>query len=305
MTDLPDLQVHGNLPELVSPVLVVALKGWIDAAESAAEATSAIESQMDPFPVASYNSDVFIDFRARRPTMEIRDGRNTHLDWPSIEIFSGHDANGRDILLLTGSEPDSAWHRFSAATVELGRRLGVSMMVGLGAYPFPTPHSRPSRLSCTTPSMELVQRFGFLRTSVDVPAGMGAVLEHAFSDAGIPAITLWAQVPQYLPSMSYPAASVALLDGLTEVSGLQFDRRALEQESIIQRDRLDRLVSRNSEHAEMVTKLEVAFDASQQQALPLEPGPTPEPISEKDIPTADELAAELEAFLRDSNPDSP
>ena len=305
MSELPDLQIHGELPRLDDPVLVVAMKGWIDAAESAAEAMSTIESQMNPFPVASYNTDVFIDYRARRPTMEIRDGRNTRLDWPSIELHSGRDANDRCVLVLTGSEPDSAWHRFSTATVALARRLGVTMMVGLGAYPFPTPHTRPSRLSCTTPSMDLVQRFGFLRTSVDVPAGMGAVLEHAFTDAGIPAITLWAQVPQYLPSMSYPAASVALLDGLTEVCGLQFDRRPLEQESIIQRDRLDRLVERNSEHADMVSKLEIAFDAAQQQALPLEPSPAPAPISENDIPSADELAAELEAFLRDSNPDQP
>ncbi|MFZ9384254.1 MAG: proteasome assembly chaperone family protein [Ilumatobacteraceae bacterium] len=303
MSDLPDLQLHGDLPELDSPILVVALKGWIDAAEAAAEAVSAIESQMDPFPLASYNTDVFIDYRARRPTMEIRDGRNTHLEWPSIDMYSGHDANGRDIVLLTGSEPDSAWHRFAAATAELCRRLGVTMMVGLGAYPFPTPHTRPSRLSATTPSQELVQRFAFLRTSVDVPAGMGAVLEHSLTGVGIPSITLWAQVPQYLPSMSYPAASVALLDGLTEVCGLQFDRRSLEQEAIIQRDRLDRLVSRNAEHAEMVGKLEAAFDASQQQPLPLEPGP--EPLTESDIPTPDELAAELEAFLRDSNPDTP
>lgn len=302
MSELPDLQLHGSPPELDSPVLVVALKGWIDAAEAAAEAASAIEAQMDPFPLASYNTDVFIDYRARRPTMEIRDGRNTHLEWPSIDLYSGHDANGRDIVLLTGSEPDSAWHRFSAATGELCRRLGVTMMVGLGAYPFPTPHTRPSRLSATTPSQDLVQRFGFLRTSVDVPAGMGAVLEHSLNSLGIPAITLWAQVPQYLPSMSYPAASVALLDGLTEVCGIQFDRRSLEQEAIIQRDRLDRLVARNSEHAEMVGKLETAFDATLQQPLPLEPGP--EPLTESDIPTPDELAAELEAFLRGSDPDT-
>ena len=303
MSDLPDLQLHGTLPELESPILIVALKGWIDAAEAANEAVSAIESQMDPFPLASYNTDVFIDYRARRPTMEIRDGRNTHLEWPSIDLFSGHDANGRDVVLLTGSEPDSAWHRFAGATGELCRRLGVSMMVGLGAYPFPTPHTRPSRLSITTPSPELIGKLGFLRTTVDVPAGMGAVLEHTLTDLGIPAVTLWAQVPQYLPAMSYPAASMALLDGLTEVCGIQFDRRALEQESIIQRDRLDRLVARNSEHAEMVSKLEQAFDAAQQQPLPLEPGP--EPLTERDIPTPDELAAELEAFLRDSNPDSP
>jgi len=300
VSDGTDYELHGELPTLNAPVLIVSLKGWIDAAESADEAMSAIEGQIDPFPVASFDTDVFIDYRARRPVMEIRDGRNTNIDWPSIDLYSGQDANGRDVLILTGHEPDSAWNRFSVAVRDLCQRLSVSMMVGLGAYPFPTPHTRPSRLSCTTPSLDLLQRGDFLRTSVDVPAGATAVLEQILFGVGIPSITLWAQVPQYIPAMSYPAASVALLDGLHTIAGLQFDRRALEQEAIIQRDRLDRLVARNTEHKDMVDKLEAAYDATVQPMLPLEPAA----LREQDIPTPEELAAELEAFLRDSNPDA-
>ena len=52
-------------------------------------------------------------------------------------------------------------------------------MVGLGAYPFATPHTRPSRVSCTTPSHEMARRVRWLKNSVDVPAGAEAVLEHA------------------------------------------------------------------------------------------------------------------------------
>ncbi|MBU3717664.1 MAG: PAC2 family protein [Actinobacteria bacterium] len=297
-----DFELHGELPSLVDPVLIVSLKGWIDAAEAADEALSAIEGQIDPLPVATFDTDVFIDYRARRPTMEIRDGRNTNIDWPSIDLYSGRDANGRDVLILTGHEPDSAWNRFSAAVRELCTRLNVKMMIGLGAYPFPTPHTRPSRLSCTTPSTELLQRTAFLRTSVDVPAGMTAVLEHVLHHAGIPSITLWSQVPQYIPAMSYPGAAVALLDGINHVSGLQFDRRALEHEAIIQRDRLDRLVARNDEHREMVAKLESAYDSTLQPTLPLEPQPAA--LSESDIPSPEELAAELEAFLRNANPET-
>ena len=297
-----DFELHGELPSLVDPVLIVSLKGWIDAAEAADEAMSAIEGQIDPLPVATFDTDVFIDYRARRPTMEIRDGRNTNIDWPSIDLYSGRDANGRDVLILTGHEPDSAWNRFSAAVRELCTRLNVKMMIGLGAYPFPTPHTRPSRLSCTTPSTELLQRTAFLRTSVDVPAGMTAVLEHVLHHAGIPSITLWSQVPQYIPAMSYPGAAVALLDGINHVSGLQFDRRALEHEAIIQRDRLDRLVARNDEHREMVAKLESAYDSTLQPTLPLEPQPAA--LSESDIPSPEERAAELEAFLRNANPET-
>ena len=302
MSSIPDVELNGDLPRLGKPVLVVMLQGWIDAAGAANEAMNAIEAQINPIPIATFDADVFIDFRARRPTMEIRDGRNSNIEWPSIDLYAGHDRNGRDVLILTGSEPDSAWHRFSAAVRELCLRLDVSMMVGLGAYPFPTPHTRPSNLSCTTPSSDLLNKHAFVRTSVDVPAGMAAVLEQVLHDAGIPSISIWAQVPQYIPAMTYPAAAVALLDGLKDTAGLVFDRGSLQQEAVIQTERLDRLVAKNAEHQEMVEKLEKAYDT-------MAPRPSTDPnaelLSEKDIPTPEELTAELEAFLRDANPDLP
>jgi len=304
MTSIPDVELNGDLPRLDKPVLVVMLQGWIDAAGAANEAMNAIEAQINPLPIATFDADVFIDFRARRPTMEIRDGRNSNIEWPSIDLYAGHDRNGRDVLILTGFEPDSAWHRFASAVRALCVRLEVSMMVGLGAYPFPTPHTRPSNLSCTTPSADLLNKHAFVRTSVDVPAGMAAVLEQVLHDAGIPSISIWAQVPQYIPAMTYPAAAVALLDGLKDTAGLLFDRGSLQQEAVIQTERLDRLVAKNSEHQEMVQKLEQAYDAM----LPHDANATRhdgEQLSEKDIPTPEELTAELEAFLRDANPDLP
>lgn len=300
-----DVELHGELPTLRKPVLVVMLQGWIDAAGAANDAMSAIENQIDPLPLATFDSDVFIDYRARRPTMEVREGRNTGIDWPTIDLHVGQDAKGRDVLILHGHEPDSAWKRFAAAVREIATRLDVSMMVGLGAYPFPTPHTRPSNLSCTTPSPDLLNRYSFLRSTVDVPAGMAAVLEEALHDAGIPSISLWAQVPQYLPGMTYPAASLSLLRGLAAVADLQFDTASLEQESVIQTERLNRMVARNGEHAEMVTKLEGAYDALMSPQLPLPAIEDRPMMTESDIPTPDELAAELEAFLRDANPDLP
>ena len=302
MTSIPDVELNGEPPAFDRPILVVMLQGWIDAAGAANEAMNAIEAQINPLPIATFDADVFIDFRARRPTMEIRDGRNSNIEWPSIDLYSGHDRNGRDVLILKSHEPDSAWRRFAAAVRELCLRLDVSMMVGLGAYPFPTPHTRPSNLSCTTPSAELLDEHAFVRTSVDVPAGMAAVLEQVLHDAGIPSISIWAQVPQYIPAMTYPAAAVALLDGLKDVAGLVFDRGPLQQEAVIQTERLDRLVAKNPEHREMVEKLEQAYDT---MAPRTSEGSEAERLTEKDIPTPEELTAELEAFLRDANPDLP
>jgi hypothetical protein len=67
--EIRDLELHGDLPQLNSPILIVMLQGWIDAAGAANDAMSAIESQIDPLPVATFDPDVFIDYRARRPSI--------------------------------------------------------------------------------------------------------------------------------------------------------------------------------------------------------------------------------------------
>jgi hypothetical protein len=102
--------------------------------------------------------------------------------------------------------------------------------------------------------------------------------------------------------MTYPAASLAILRGLVPVADLHFDGTALEQESVIQRERLDRMVSRNSEHAEMVEKLEQAYDSLVQNT---NADPEKPLMTEQDIPSPEEMTAELEAFLRNANPDLP
>ncbi|MEN9646792.1 MAG: hypothetical protein RL238_3461 [Actinomycetota bacterium] len=285
-------QLHGDLPMLDRPVLVVQLNGWIDASGAAAAAMSAIEDSCSSEPLATFDSDLFVDYRARRPLMELREGVNTRLVWNEVELKLGRDRNDHAVLTLTGPEPDSQWKAFSRAVTELSLRLGVYQMVALGAYPFATPHTRASRLSSSSPSADVVANVPYLKNSVDVPAGMSAVLEHALTEAGIASLGIWVQVPHYVSAMSYPGASVALLDGLREVTGISVPSGDLAREADIQRARIDKLVAGNDEHTVMVQQLETAYDAFVDE---------PAPLSASDIPSADELAAEFEQFLRDQD----
>ncbi|MEY4173595.1 MAG: hypothetical protein RI900_760, partial [Actinomycetota bacterium] len=129
-------RLHGDLPSLDRPVLVVHLGGWIDASGAAAAATSLLDSQSSATTIATFDGDRFVDYRARRPVMELRDGVNARLRWSDIELRLGLDNRGTPLLLLTGPEPDSQWRAFAAAVTELATRLGVYQMVALGAYPF-------------------------------------------------------------------------------------------------------------------------------------------------------------------------
>lgn len=284
--------VQGELPHLDSPTLIIMMTGWIDASGAAAGAMQHLVNATASRDLILFDGDSFVDYRARRPLMELREGVNTRIVWSVPEMRVGTDDDGRDVLLLTGPEPDMAWHYFADTVAALASQLGVKTAIGMGAYPFGAPHTRPVGLSATSPDAAIAERLSLTRSTVDVPAGVEAILEHTLTDAGIISIGLWAQIPHYVATMAYPAASAALVEAACLEAGLTIDTSALRKESGVQRERLDQLVSGNPEHAEMLGKLEAAYDAEHGSFGAMKP-------DDATIPTVDEIAAEVEQFLRD------
>ena len=162
-------------PVLDAPVLLIHLTGWIDASGCAADARDLILDQIDATPVASFETEWLIDHRARRPLMHILEGVT--------------DSTGNDFLLLHGAEPDHNWRAFCDAVVQLAHRFGVRRVIGLGAYPASSPHTRPSRLSTTASTPELAV-LGFAPATLNVPAGMQAAVEFALHESAIPSTGL-------------------------------------------------------------------------------------------------------------------
>ncbi len=293
-----DIEWLTTEPMLHEPILVVMFTGWIDAAGAAATAAETIASECGVAPLARFDDDAYIDYRARRPTMQLRDGINSNLVWHHIELAAGRSADGRDLLLLSGPEPDMNWKRFSSTIGDIAAELGVTQMVGLGAYPFAAPHTRAPRLSVSSPSIDVLSMVSFARSSVDVPAGIAAVLEHTMHNRKIPALGIWVQVPHYVSAMSYPAASVALLDGLKEVTGITITGASLRAEINIQRERIDQMISDNVDHEMMVKQLETLHDAAVEDHEDAAIA-----AAEMSMQSGDDIAREIQDFLRD-HPDS-
>lgn len=286
MNSLYDLH---DRPALVEPPLLIALDGWIDAGGAAANALGTMLEALDTRPIASFDTDALLDYRARRPTLELVEGVVHDLTWQRLELRHGLDLDGRDFLLLVGAEPDHAWKAFCEQVADLALDLDVRLVVGMGAYPAPTAHTRPVGLSCTAATPDLAGAHAFLRYTVDVPGGAQAAIERSCADAGIPACGLWAQVPHYVAGMPYPAASLILLEGVQSMTSLRLPFGDLAQQATEARDRIDGLVAGNPQHEAMVRALEQQTEGQQ-----------PPPMTATgNLPSGDELAAEFERFLRD------
>jgi proteasome assembly chaperone (PAC2) family protein len=276
-------------PSLEEPVLIMTLEGWVDAGLGAAAALAALLGSMPTELVASFDVDTLLDHRARRPVVRIVDGINTALIWPEIQVRAGRTESGQDLLFLVGPEPDHQWRAFATAVTELAASFGARLVVGLGAFPAPVPHTRPARLASTATSVELARQVGFIPGTIDVPAGVQAALERQFAELGVPAIGLWARVPHYAAAMPYPEASAILLEGLERITGVSVDASELRAAAAATRERLDELVANSEEHLALVRQLEAQIDAESERPFGT-------------IPSGDELAAELERFLREENP---
>lgn len=276
-------------PAVSSPALLVSLDGWIDAGFAAAGAMNHLKSSLDSTLVAAFDTEQLVDHRSRRPVMHLVDGVNTGLTWPVIEVRHGRDLDGRDVLLLVGAEPDMRWRAFTADVIALARELGVRIVVPMGAYPAPVPHTRSGRIATSASSSELARRAGSVAGTLDVPAGVQGALERAAADAGIPAVGVWAQVPHYVSAMAYPAASAELIDAISIAAGLRLDSSALHEAGRAMRARLDELVAANGDHEQMVRALEAHYDAE------AEAGPATL------LPSGEQLATEIERYLRDQS----
>jgi len=270
---------HLNEPtDLVAPTLIAAMDGWVD---SGSAATTAAERLADHGEVVvTFDGDQLFDFRARRPTLDIVDGRLSELTWPELTMRRARIGE-RDLLVLTGAEPDFRWREFAAGVVELADRLGVVEWISLGAIPAAVPHTR------SVPIMGTESAPGLLRADVRpgptgilrVPSAALSVLEMSLAEAGTPAVGYFAQVPHYV-SGPYPVAALALLQSLGRHLGVDIPAAELTAEAQQLRSRLDLATGADDTTRAYVERLEAMVD-------------------EERLPAGDELISEIESFLRD------
>lgn len=281
----PDFDPRG------ATALVVALDGWTDAGSGATTAADALRDATPGTKVGAIDPDGVFDFRDRRPLVPIDGGKFGAMRWPEIAMYRLDPPDAAPFLLLTGAEPDFAWQSIGADLVELVHAIGLTDYVGLGSVPGPVPHTRPVRVTTTSNDDGLLARFGHSHEQMVVPASAQVTIEVALGELGLRTLGLWARVPHYVAG-DYPAAAGMLLRRLGEHLGFAPDTGELDSEAVAHRERLDEAAGNSEDVATHITALEGAYDADAADDAGL-PGP---------LPTGEQIAEELEQFLRKRDP---
>lgn len=283
--DILQIDAPDGLPD--HPVLVVALDGWTDAGRCGSLAAERLIEAWHGRRIGLADPDALYDYRDRRPLLPIDRGLLGDPDWPELELLALDPGSAPRLLLLRGAEPDLSWQRLGADLTELADRMGCVHYIGLGSVPGPIPHTRAPRIIATAATEDMLEEFGRPHEQVVVPASCQVVLEAALRDAGLDTLGLWVRIPHYVAG-DYPAGAVNLLERLGDHLGAQVEVDDLRHSAQEHRRQLDAAAASSAEILQHIKELEESYDADAATEMGLGP-----------LPTGDEIAAELQRFLRD------
>lgn len=273
--------------------LVAGLTGFTDSGAAVTQFTEYVLDTLEHSEVARFDNDALLDYRARRPIIHFEHDHLTDYEPPSLALHLVRDELNQPFLLLSGYEPDFQWERFTAAMMDLLERLQISSVTWVHAIPMPVPHTRPIGVTVSGNRSDLIESMSIWKPRTQVPANVLHLMEYRLQETAMPTAGFVLLIPHYLADTEYPSAAVTAIESVSAATGLIFPTDRLREESRDFIGKIDGQVENNAELAKLVATLEERHDSYVQD------NPLPSPLMAQDgeLPSADEIAAELQNFL--------
>lgn len=261
-------------------VLVAAFEGWSDAGAATTTVLQHLGALTDAVVIHAIGADGFVDFQVHRPKVSFDDSGTRVLEWPETRLYGTVHRPGQpvepksetvrrldgtpvtDIFLLAGVEPARDWSAFAEEIVDMVDVWQIDLVIIIGSLFSDAPHSRPIITTVSSDNPELRARLGAERSDYEGPVGITTVLDLALTEAGVPAATLWAQVPHYVHSAPSPKATLAILDKLEELLDVVIPRGNLLEEATDWEANINRVAASDDDMSNYIRTLEAARDAA-------------------------------------------
>ena len=218
-----------RIPHLRNPIAIVAFGGWNDACDVAStSAEFVLDAHEDTELFAELEPDPFYDFQQQRPTVNILDGVSRSIVWPGVTftaVFRPRDE--RDLVVVTGQEPNFLWKTFSRSLVEVLNEAGVDEVLLAGAYVGAVGHQDPVVLAGVGTDLVSVIHSGLEASTYRGPTGIVGVVQGACREAGMRSISMWAPTPPYLAGNPFPKAVLAIIEKIADITNLHIDTSEL------------------------------------------------------------------------------
>tara|TARA_B100001559_G_scaffold319770_1_gene329992 strand:+ start:964 stop:1797 length:834 start_codon:yes stop_codon:yes gene_type:complete len=263
-----------------APIMVIAFAGWNDAGGASTWAIRSLIEKTVATEILTFDSEDYYDFSRERPTVHL-DGESRFLSWPKNTISLSDDGS---LLLMEGVEPQLNWKTFTQNILAEAQRHNVSMIVTLGSLLAEVPHSRPVLIHGVSENTEINKSYGLQPSSYEGPTGIIGVINQLSTDAGIPNMSFWATVPNYVAGAESPKAALALIERLKTTLNLSLNTTDLEIASSAYERQINQIIEGDEDTSKYVDELEDNYDAG-----------------DYEVASPEDFVKDVENFLRDQD----
>ena len=262
------------------PIMVIAFAGWNDAGGASTWAIRSLIEKTIATEILTFDSEEFYDFSRERPTVHL-DGGSRFLSWPKNTISLSNDGS---LLLMEGVEPQLNWQTFTQNVLAEAQKYNVSMIITLGSLLAEVPHSRPVLIHGVSENTEINRTYGLQTSSYEGPTGIIGVINQLSTDAGIPNMSFWATVPNYVAGAESPKAALALIERLKTTLNLSLNTTDLEIASSAYERQINQIIEGDEDTSKYVDELEDNYDAG-----------------DYEVASPEDFVKDVENFLRDQD----
>ncbi len=248
-----------------STVIIAAFGGWNDASQSATGAVDHLLEVWENEEILDLPGDDYYDYAFSRPEVETSVNGERIITWPGTNIYRAtcEALPHTSVYLVVGEEPNMRWRQFCDVILKSIITTESTVLIALGALLAGVAHTRPVPVLGSTHDAALQEMTGFGPSHYDGPTGIVGVMQSEFSTAGIPSLSLWAEVPHYAAQPPCPKATLAILRQLEDVLDISIPMLTLEEDARAWQDGAEAMSTDDEEIIEYIRSLEESQDTAE------------------------------------------
>ncbi|MEN6334357.1 MAG: PAC2 family protein [Phycisphaerales bacterium] len=251
-----------------NPRLLMGFSGWMDGGDVSTGTIRVLIEKLHARRIAEIDHRGFYIYNFPgamevaslfRPRCRIKKGVVREFAFPDNGFFA---AEGEDLVLFVGKEPNMRWVEYGDCIFELCRRLGVKAAYFIGSVAGLVPHTRDPQFFCSVSDAQMKPRFesyGIKFSDYEGPASVVTYLTTRAKEEGVEMVSLVATVPAYVQGAN-PKCVAAVTRRMAGMLGVRVDLDDIQATADDFERRLTEVVQEQPELAESVTKLEQDYD---------------------------------------------
>jgi len=177
-----------------------------------------------------------------------KDGLLKMAELPSSTFYYYKNIKGKNdlIIFLSNAQPDlSKASIYCQRILDILKNFGIKMVFTFAAMPFPIDHTQVPGVWAVATNVEFLQQLKKYNVKIMAEgqvSGLNGLFLGLAKEKGFKGVCLLGEIPIYTIQIENPKSSLAILEVVSKIIGIDIDKKDLEEEARHIEDEVDKLI---------------------------------------------------------------